>query len=89
MPSITGDKSEKAVFLLVNVALATAWVHFFVLLFTRWNVIDPAIRVRAGLFMVFFSFWWLTSILKNRRAIPLLMATGVFMTVYDIVWKVM
>jgi hypothetical protein len=89
MPLITGDKSEKAVFVFLNVVLAIAWVYFLIHLIARWSITGLNIRVPVGLFMMFFTFWWITSIRENRRAIPLLMAGSVFVTVTYIVKMLM
>ena len=82
---ITVDKSEKVVFVFLNVALAVVWVRFLIYLITRWNFMGSNVRVPISSFMLFFSLWWLTSVRENRRAIPLLMAGAVFMSVCAIV----
>jgi hypothetical protein len=81
----TVDKSEKVVFVFLNVALAAVWVRFLIRLIARWSLMEPSFRVPVSLFLLFFSLWWISSIRENRRAIPFLMAGGVFMTVYEIV----
>ena len=88
-PLTTIAKSEKAVFVFLNVVLATIWVRFLIRLITRWDFMGHDVRVPVTLFMLFFSLWWLTAILENRRAIPLLMVGGVLMTVIEIVGKFM
>jgi hypothetical protein len=88
MPLITGDKSEKVVFVIVNIALAYVWLSFIMRLIARWNVMNPSIHGPVGLFMMFFSLWWLSSLIGGKRRFapaPLLMAGGVLMTVYAIV----
>lgn len=92
MPLITGDKSEKVVFVIVNLTLAYVWVRFLIRLITRWNVMNPSIHVPVGLFMMFFSLWWLSSLIGGKRRFapaPLLMAGGVLMTVIYIVKTLM
>jgi hypothetical protein len=85
MSSITSDKSEKVAFIVLNVFLALAWLHFLIRLITRWDAMTPNIRADVGLFMMFFSFWWLMLIREKKGVISLLMAGGVFMTVVEIV----
>ena len=89
MPLITDDKSEKAVFVFLNVVLAIAWVYFLIRLISRWSITALNIRVPVGLFMMFFTFWWITSIQEDRRAISLLLAGSVFVTVTYIVKMLM
>ena len=84
MRSIMGDKSEKVVFVLLNLALAAVWVLFLIHLISRWNVLPANIRDGAGLFVMFFSFLWL-ALIRGKRAIPILMAGAVLMTVFEIV----
>lgn len=85
MSSITSDKSEKVLFIVVNVVLAFVWLHFLIRLITRWNAMTPTIRGDVGVFMMFFSFLWLMLIHEKKGVISLLMAGGVFMTVFEIV----
>jgi hypothetical protein len=85
MQSITDDKGEKALFVLCNLALGVVWLCFLIRLITGWNVMTANPRDVVGLFMMFFSFLWLTLILDKRSFISILMAGGVFMTVSEIV----
>ncbi|MGD0520096.1 MAG: hypothetical protein ABSA48_02460 [Terracidiphilus sp.] len=85
MQSITCDKSEKALFVVCNLALAVVWLHFLIRLITRWNFMTTNIRIDVGLFMMFFSFLWLMLIRGKKGFISLLMAGGVFITVSEIV----
>jgi len=85
MQSITGDKREKALFVVCNLALAFVWLRFLIRLITRWDVMTIHIRDAVGLFMMFFSFLWLMLIREKRGSISLLAAGGVLMTVYEIV----
>jgi hypothetical protein len=89
MQSITGDKGEKALFVVCNLALGVVWLRLLFRLITRWDVMSPNIRDVVGLFMMFFSFLWLTLIREKRGYISVLMAGGVFVTVYEIVRKFM
>jgi hypothetical protein len=86
---VTPDKKEKAVVVFLNVVIAIVWVRFLVRLITRWNFMGPDVRDLVSLFMLFFSMWWLTAIREPRRYFSLLMAGGVFMTVYAIVKSLM
>jgi hypothetical protein len=88
MPWATEDKSEKAVFVFLNICLATIWILFLIRLITHWNTTGPGIRNHACVFMAFFSFWW-TTLIRQKRAVPLLLAGGVFATVYDMVRPLM
>ncbi|MEO7027774.1 MAG: hypothetical protein ABI147_00025 [Acidobacteriaceae bacterium] len=85
MQSITGDKSEKALFVICNLALVVVWLNFLIRLITRWNAMAINFRYEVALFMMFFSFWWLTLVREKRGFISLLMAGGVLVTVYEIV----
>lgn len=78
-------KIEKVVFIVCNLALAVVWLHFLVRLIMRWNGISTNIRYDVGLFMMFFSFLWLTLILEKRNGFSILMAGAVFVTVGEIV----
>jgi hypothetical protein len=85
MQSITDDKREKALFVFCNLTLGFIWLRFLVRLITRWNVMPTNIRDAVALFMMFFSFLWLTLIREKRGFISVLMAGAVLMTVYEIV----
>jgi hypothetical protein len=85
MQSITGGRRERALFIFCNLALGFIWLRFLVRLITRWNVMPTNIRDAVALFMMFFSFLWLTLIQEKRSYISVLTAGGVFMTVYEIV----
>ena len=85
MSSIRGDKDEKAVFVIVNVALVIVWTRFLIRLITRWNVMEPNVRGHVGLFMLFISLLWLTLIRERRSYISVLMVGAVLMTVIEIV----
>ncbi len=92
MPQIMGDKSEKAVYVAANFVLAIVWARFLFRLITRWHVIDPNLRGPVGLFMMFFSLLWLSTLIGGKRRFapaPLLMAGGVLLTVIEIVRKLM
>jgi hypothetical protein len=84
MPSTTRDKSEKVAFVFFNLALAALWLRFLIHLISHWNVLATNIRDSAGLFMMFFSFLWVT-LIHGKRAAPILMAGAVLVTVYGIV----
>ncbi len=83
MPWTLDDRSEKAVFVFLNVVLAVIWIRFLVRLIAQWNIMAPSIRDHACVFMAFFSFWWSTLIREKRSVIAVLMAGACFMTVYD------
>jgi len=85
MQSTTDKKGEKALFVAANVALAIVWMRFLFRLIARWKAMGPNNRVSIGLFMMFFSLLWLMLIREKRGFIAILMAGGVFMTVYEIV----
>ena len=85
MQPIVGNKSEKALFVVCNLALVIVWLRLLIRLIVRWSVMTPHIRGDVSLFMMFFGFWWLTLIREKRGFISLLMAGGVFVTVYEIV----
>jgi hypothetical protein len=85
MPWTTGDRSEKVLFVACNLALAAVWLLFLIRLISRWNILAANIRDATGLFMMFFSFLWLTLIRGKRGFIPILMAGAVLVTVYEIV----
>lgn len=78
-------KSEKAVFVFCNVALAGVWLHFLIRLITRWNGITTNIRYDIGLFMMFFSLLWLMLIREKRNVFSILCLGAVFLTVCEIV----
>ena len=85
MKSIAAGKTERAMFVFCNLALAIVWLHFCIRLIRRWSDMPTAVRDDTGLFFMFFTFWWLTLIHEKRGFISLLMAGGVFMTVFEIV----
>jgi hypothetical protein len=89
MQLVTGDKGEKALFVVCNLALGVVWLRFLIRLIMRWDVMTGNIRDVVGLFMMFFSFLWLMLIREKRGFISLLMAGGVFVTVYEIVRRFM
>jgi|HubBroStandDraft_4_1064222.scaffolds.fasta_scaffold264285_1 hypothetical protein len=68
MQSITGDKGEKAAFVVCNLSLTFAWLRFLVRLITRWHVMPTNIRDAVALFMMFFSLLWL-ALVREKRAI--------------------
>ena len=74
MESTTGDKGEKALLIVCNLALGVVWLHLLIHLITRWNVMTTNPRDVIGLFMMFFSFLWLTLIREKRSFISVLMA---------------
>jgi hypothetical protein len=85
MQPITDDKREKAVFVFCNLALGVIWLRFLIRLITRWGVMPTNIRGAVALFMMFFSFLWLTLIREKRGYISVLMAGAVLVTVIEIV----
>jgi hypothetical protein len=82
---VKSNRGEKAAFVICNVTLALAWLHFLVHLITRWNYLATNIRYDSGAFLMFFSFLWLMLIREKRSALSLLMAVLVLMTAYEIV----
>jgi len=85
MPSITGDRGEKALFVVCNLGVGVVWLRFLIRLITRWEVMPTNIRDAVALFMMFFSFLWLTLIREKRGFICISMALGVLATAYEIV----
>jgi hypothetical protein len=78
-------RGEKAAFIICNVTLALAWLHYLVHLIRRWNYLATNIRYDAGALLMFFSFLWLMLIREKRNVFSLLMAGAVFMAAYEIV----
>jgi len=79
-------QTKRIVFVLANVVASLMWLRFLVRLIEQWNLMKPDIRDAAGIFMVFFCLLWLTIIHDKKGYLSLVMAFGIFATVYRIVW---
>jgi len=85
MEWIKGDKSEKIMFIIVNLALAAGCLRFLAHLVSQWNLMAVNIRDCAGAFVAFFSLLWVSLVRGKKKVFSLLMALMVLLTINELV----